>query len=60
MSKKKKDNIIKLDNDFSFEELVRSVANADANEVEESIRQNESEDAPIEESKEDCEPPQER
>ena len=58
MSKKKKDNIIKLDNDFSFEELVQHIANVKAEDVDETMRQ-ENEDASIEEDTDYSEPPEE-
>lgn len=57
MSKKKKKDIIQIDSDFSFEEAMRHLANVKKEDVDETAR-NESEDAPIEESNEDCEPPQ--
>lgn len=56
MSKKKKEKIIKLDEDLSFDELVSRIANAKAEDVEEAIRNEEDEPAVKEE---DCEPPQE-
>ncbi len=57
--KKKKVEIIKLDKDFSFEELVQHIANVKATDVDEVMMTNEeSEDLPIQdeesEPKEEC------
>ncbi len=55
--KKKKADIIKLDKDFSFEELVQHIANVKSTDVDEVMESQESEDLPVKDQ--DCEPPQE-
>ena len=55
--KKKKKDIIQLDSDFSFEELVSHVANVKASDVDEAMEADNQGEETMQE--EDCEPPQE-